>query len=318
MSSDRLSTDRCFPGLSRVDPGYVTDLSRASSPHGRVQIGELSRRVGVGVDTLRAWERRYGLLRPARSRGGFRLYSDADEERVRDMRVELERGLPAAEAARAVLAQAPASEPGEARARLAGALERYDDRTAHAVLDRLLDDHGSDVALRDVILPHLHEVGEAWAAGRLDVGQEHFGSNLLHGRLLALIRRPAAGAGPLAVLACPPGELHTLGLASFGVALSGRGWRVVYLGADAPVATIARSAASADAAAVVLAAVAAERFAAVADELSALTGRWPLALAGAGAQPELARRIGADALATDPVSGAAELGRLVSAAPAAG
>ena len=47
-----------------------------------VRIGELSRRTSVGVDTLRAWERRYGLLRPQRSPGGFRLYGTSDEERV--------------------------------------------------------------------------------------------------------------------------------------------------------------------------------------------------------------------------------------------
>jgi DNA-binding transcriptional MerR regulator len=49
------------------------------SEQGFLRIGELSRRVGVSPELLRAWERRYGLLRPTRSRGGFRLYSTADE-----------------------------------------------------------------------------------------------------------------------------------------------------------------------------------------------------------------------------------------------
>ena len=51
-----------------------------------VRIGELSRRTGVGIDTLRAWERRYGLLHPERSSGGFRLYGRSDQERVRAMK----------------------------------------------------------------------------------------------------------------------------------------------------------------------------------------------------------------------------------------
>src|SRR5512134_638137 len=67
---------------------------------GYLRIGELSRRTGVAPELLRAWERRYGLLRPARSEGGFRLYSDADERRVELMRLHLRRGLAAAEAAR--------------------------------------------------------------------------------------------------------------------------------------------------------------------------------------------------------------------------
>ena len=75
-----------------------------SAADGLVRIAELSRRVGVGADRLRAWERRYGLLRPVRTPGGFRLYSPADEQRVRDMQEQLARGLSAAQAAEAVLA----------------------------------------------------------------------------------------------------------------------------------------------------------------------------------------------------------------------
>src|ERR1700750_1266606 len=64
-----------------------------------LRIGELSRRLGVSDHVLRAWESRYGLLQPVRSAGGFRLYSEADESRVRRMQAHLARGLFAAEAA---------------------------------------------------------------------------------------------------------------------------------------------------------------------------------------------------------------------------
>lgn len=72
---------------------------------GLVRIGELSRRVGISDHTLRAWETRYGLLRPHRSSGGFRLYSADDERRVRRMSHLLGRGLSPAEAARVVLGE---------------------------------------------------------------------------------------------------------------------------------------------------------------------------------------------------------------------
>ena len=65
-----------------------------------LRIGELSRRVGVSPALLRAWERRYGLLDPARTNGGLRLYGPEEERRVRDMQAGLRRGLSAAEAAR--------------------------------------------------------------------------------------------------------------------------------------------------------------------------------------------------------------------------
>src|SRR5579859_2662146 len=71
----------------------------------QLRIGALSRRVGVSPELLRAWEQRYGLLQPSRSAGGFRLYSSADEARVLAMQRRLAAGLPAAEAARLVLAE---------------------------------------------------------------------------------------------------------------------------------------------------------------------------------------------------------------------
>src|SRR5687768_8318863 len=76
-----------------------------------LRIGELSRRLGVSEHVLRAWERRYGVLQPQRSAGGFRLYSPADEDRIRRMQAHLARGLSAAEAAAAALDEEP---PGRA------------------------------------------------------------------------------------------------------------------------------------------------------------------------------------------------------------
>ena len=78
----------------------------------RLRIGALSERVGVSPALLRAWETRYGLLRPIRTDGGFRLYSAADEERVRSMRRHVDAGVPAAEAARLALEEAAAGGDG--------------------------------------------------------------------------------------------------------------------------------------------------------------------------------------------------------------
>ena len=78
------------------------------SEPGYLRIGELARRTETSPELLRAWERRYGLLRPTRSQGGFRLYTAADEERIRRMKQYLARGVAAAEAARlAVDAEPP-------------------------------------------------------------------------------------------------------------------------------------------------------------------------------------------------------------------
>ena len=279
-----------------------------SDRDGLVRIGELSRRVGVGPDRLRAWERRYGLLRPIRTAGGFRLYSGQDERRGREMQAQLERGLSAAEAARVVLAAErpePAEPtPADVRARLAATLAAFDEDGAHAELDRLFAGRSADVAMRDVIYPYLHDLGEQWARAEIDVGQEHFASNLVQARLLALVPSWENGRGPRALLACPPGELHTLGLVGLGVSLRNRGWRVTYLGADTPIAEIARTADTLAFRVVVLAAATVHRFLAVEEELRELSTRVRLLLAGAGAVRQLADSLGAELLDVDPVTAA--------------
>lgn len=278
-----------------------------------VRIGELSSRVGVSPELLRAWERRYGLLQPTRSEGGFRLYSPLDEARVRRMQLELSRGLSAAEAAVAAMASieeqaslasgvAPAIDP--LKSDLAQALDLFDDGRAQACLDRLFGGFSIEAALREVILPYLHELGVRWANGEATVAQEHFASHLIRGRLLGLARGWDQGRGPRAVLACPPGELHDLGLICFGLALFRQGWRMTFLGSDTPVETIQGAARSLPADIIVVSASDGVRFSSSAEALRELAGAAPLGLAGAGASPRLARDIGGYYLGEDPISAA--------------
>lgn len=265
----------------------------------------------MGADRLRAWERRYGLLRPVRTPGGFRLYSEEDARRVRAMLAQLERGLSAAEAARAVLASDRASAPqlplDDARAALAAALAQFDDAGANAVLDRLFAVAGPEVAMREVIYPYLRALGDAWERAEINVGQEHFASNLLHERLLGLVPTWDRGRGARAVLACPAGEHHSLALTGLGVAMRNRGWRVTFLGADTPLAMITRTVESVSPRLVVLSATMAHVLPPLEDALGALAGSVRLHLAGAGAGPALAQRVGAEFLDLDPVTAAERL-----------
>lgn len=96
--------------------------------------------------------------------------------------------------------------------------------------------------MRDVVFPYLRELGERWLRGETSIAQEHFASALLRGRLLGLARSWGAGDRPRALLACPPGEQHDLGLIGFGLALHDHGWRITFLGTDTPLATIAATA----------------------------------------------------------------------------
>jgi MerR family transcriptional regulator, light-induced transcriptional regulator len=282
-----------------------------------LRIGELSRRTGVAPELLRAWERRYGLLRPARSSGGFRLYSDADERRIQLMRAHLRSGLAAAEAARRAVDEAIASadgagEPGSAELdetarHLHAALDSFDESASQAALDRLFAAFTVETALRDVVVPYLADLGERWASGEASVAQEHFASNLLRGRLLGLARGWDSGEGPRALLACAPGELHDLGLIAFGLALRRRGWRITFLGPDTPIDTLADAAKRLDPALIVVSATARKRLTPVVETLRGIDRTARVAIAGAGATASLAEEAQVELLDADPVTAAASV-----------
>ena len=273
------------------------------------RIGEFSRRVGVNPEVLRAWERRYGLLQPVRSPGGFRLYSAEDADRVGRMRQAIDDGLSAAEAARVALADDAAGTelpPRQVTTRLFEAIERYDEDAVHAILDENLAAFSLEAVLRDLVLPTLHRVGEAWAEGVLDISQEHFASNIIRSRLMGLARLWGRGVGPLALLACVPGEAHDITLVLFGLALRSHGWRILFLGADTPVETVAYTAETTDPTVAVLASFDAGHIQAQQRPLRELATRVPLMLAGPGASERICAELGIDRLNGDLLA-AAEL-----------
>ena len=289
----------------------MTDLP-APADDKLLRIGELSRRVGVPVESLRAWERRYGLLDPSRTQGGFRLYGEDDVARVLAMRANLERGLFAAEAARLALADDVGDEPAAPGPvvdadELAAALDRFDEAGAQRALDSLLAALTLDVVLRDVLLPYLHELGERWERGEVSVAQEHFASNLIRGRLMSLARSWDRGMGPRALLACVEGERHDLPLVCFGLALRGHGWRISYLGADTPIASLAEALRTLAPDAVVVSGTVRGAFGATATKLRKIALDAPLFVAGAAADEAVARRVRGTLLSGDPV--VAEIGR---------
>jgi DNA-binding transcriptional MerR regulator len=264
---------------------YIPPMSEANV----LRIGELSRRSGVSPELLRAWERRYGLLDPTRSKGGLRLYSPDDLERVRNMQRHLESGMAAAEAATLALrekpgqADSPRIDPSLARVDLAEALAAFDEARADAILDDLLAAATIDTVLSEVLLPFLEELGRRWERGEASVAEEHFASSVLRGRMLGLARGWGRGLGPVALLACLPGEQHDFGAIAFGLALRARGWRIAYLGADTPLETVEQAAVRLEPALVVLSGVSDERVRPIVEPLSALGRRWRVAVGGKAA-----------------------------------
>jgi MerR family transcriptional regulator, light-induced transcriptional regulator len=278
-------------------------------------IGELSRRLGVSTDLLRKWERRYAVLKPGRTIGNQRLYSDLDEARTRVMLRHVRNGVPPAQAAELAIAtrfriasgatsETTTDQLAVARGEMQGALERYDETTAEQALEKLFASAGPATVIRDVFLPYLQEIGERWADGHVNVAQEHFASGFIHSRLMALARGWDRGLGPRALLACAPGEQHTFGLIAFGIALHELGWRITYLGADTPIPMVIEAASSVQPRLTTVTAAMPGVLDRALPGLRDLSAGWPLAIAGAGSSQHLADRCGAIHVAYDPITAA--------------
>ena len=231
-----------------------------------LRIGAVARRTGVAVTTLRAWESRYGVLRPARTDGGHRLYSEEDVDRVLAVLRLTGQGWSVGAAARSVTAErAPArlglvgdpagpdaaatpdaTVPAVRRARddLAAAVRAYDAPRAESVVDDAVARLGVAHALEQVVMPVLRDLGEGWQEDPSLIAAEHFATSSLRPRLMRMVTAARAAAAPRCVAAAPSGEAHELGVLAAAAVAADLGLQVTYLGADTPVAALERSVAT--------------------------------------------------------------------------
>lgn len=202
-----------------------------------LNIAALSRRTGVAPDTLRKWEQRYRVLRPARTVGGQRRYTERDVQRVEWLRDRIREGWRVGEAARVLdeAGSAALDEPAELRDALIASIREIEPATLSATLDQAFAVLPLEQALTDVVTPALRWAGEAWHRGELSVAQEHAITAKVRAHLGMLISDGRGGVYGVAVLACAPGEHHDVGLLMLAVMLRADGWRVEFLGADTPV-----------------------------------------------------------------------------------
>jgi methanogenic corrinoid protein MtbC1 len=208
-----------------------------SSVSAYLNIAAVAKRTGIPADTLRKWEQRYGVLRPTRSGGGHRRYSDIDVGRVEWLKARLDEGYRISEAA-AMLGggslEAPKT-PAKLRDAIYEAVVASDLPRLRSLLDQAFAVQHISKTLNQVIAPLLTRAGEGWANGELAVAQEHVLSAEVRARLDPLAVSSASGARGGAVLACAPGERHELGLMMLAALMRTDGWRVAYLGGDTPV-----------------------------------------------------------------------------------
>lgn len=216
---------------------------------------------GLKPDTLRAWERRYGVPNPDRTTGGHRLYS---QHEINLLKWLLQRQTEGLSISRAVALLRSIEEEGrdpfvvyplpseealgptyrsfdagdtiaELRQAWIDACLAYDEQRAEMVLTQALAYYPPEIVCFELLQKALVEIGEGWYSGDVSVQQEHFTSALAMRRLDSLLAAVPAPTRPGRILVgCPPGESHTFGPLLITYLLRRRGWDVVYLGANVP------------------------------------------------------------------------------------
>ncbi|HOU39684.1 MAG TPA: MerR family transcriptional regulator [Promineifilum sp.] len=215
---------------------------------------------GLKPDTLRAWERRYGIPDPDRTDGGHRLYSQHDINTLKWLLARQEEGLSISRAvalwhslraegrdplvvytlsssreADSYTTVAPGSAMIDLRRAWIDACLAYDERRAESTLNQAFAYYAPEDVCFELLQKALAEIGDRWYEGNVSIQQEHFMSALTMRRLDALLAAtPAPTRAGRLLIGCPPGENHTFSPLLLTFLLRRRGWDVLYLGADVP------------------------------------------------------------------------------------
>ena len=241
-----------------------TDKKTLAPPaEGLLPIRTVSILTGVNAITLRAWERRYGLVVPQRTPKGHRLYTQQDVGRINRIVELLEQGISVGHV-KPLLDQAPgdvaapsATDEGDTwkdhQDRMLGAIEGFDEQALDRIYNDALSLYPLDIVNQRLTTPLLRLLGERWKKRDTGIAEEHFFSLYLRNKLGARIHHMnQRGNGPLLLLACLPGELHETGLLFFALAAVDAGYRVLILGANTPLQQISAALDKRPCAAVVL------------------------------------------------------------------
>jgi len=207
---------------------------------GLFPIGTVSEITGVNAVTLRAWERRYGLIQPERTPKGHRLYSQTDVDKIQHIVEQLGKGIAISRVAEA-LHTLPALENSEVdvwgryQERMIEAISQFDESVLDAVYNEAMSLYPVDIVTRQLLTPLLKHLGERWQSTEGSVAEEHFFSVFMRNKLGARFHhRNMRNTGPCLIAACLPGEHHEFGLLLFALAAHARGYRLILLGANMP------------------------------------------------------------------------------------
>lgn len=226
----------------------------ANKTRGSYHIGGVARATGISTHTIRVWERRYGAVKPGRTPGGTRVYTEAHVAKLALLKQLSEAGRPISTIAslsmdelrslRSLSGHGTVEERALSADTLAEAavtsylraLETLDMERAERVLLETVNALAPLEVVVRVIAPIVERIGERWMNGTLRIGHEHAAVGSLRNLLGEMIRaQPNRSGASIAVAATLPGEMHEIGALMSSFVATACGWRVVYLGTNLPV-----------------------------------------------------------------------------------
>ena len=224
-------------------------------------IRAISELTGVPTTTLRAWERRYGLLKPGRTAKGHRLYSAEDIDLVKDIVNLLKSNHTISEAIR-IIRNPELSESVGAdveghwavyQQRMLKSIENFNEQNLDTTYNEALSIYPVDMVTQKVIIPVLQLLGKRWEKRETGIAEEHFFSAFLRNKLGARLHHESRRSrGNKILVACLPDEYHELGILLFCIAALGHGYQILYLGTNMPPSQLVKVVERTDVAAVLL------------------------------------------------------------------
>lgn len=212
----------------------------------RYTISDLEKLTGIRAGTIRIWERRYRIIKPHRTDTNRRWYDDDDLMRIINISTLYRNGVkiskiasmsgPEIKAGVAQLVLDP-KDPETGIDALILAMTGLDENEINRILLRSIVNIGFEVTFEKIVFPFLRRVGIMWHTGSVDIGAEHFVSNIFRKRLISAIDSlPASGIEDRkkVLLYLPENELHELGLLFFAYIIRKAGHETLYLGQSTP------------------------------------------------------------------------------------
>jgi len=217
-------------------------------PQALFPISTVSTMTGVNPVTLRAWERRYGLIKPNRTESGHRLYSDEDVDRIKLILQLIDEGIAISRVKEALKIATDDQEKDldgsshwtQYQEDMLRGVNNFDEAVLEATYNEAMSLYPVDVVTKQLLLPLLEKLGQRWMHVSTGIAEEHFFSVFMRNKLGARFHHQnQKNRGPRLIAACLPGEQHEFGLLLFSLAAHARGYRIILLGADMPIEQLA-------------------------------------------------------------------------------